>query len=234
MCFSLEASLVAGGGLVLLGGYCVAQTARAQAKLLVVAVVPLIFGLQQLSETVVWWGLGQGNPEVVRRSSLVFLFIALAFWPFWFPLTTALLEERPVWKRAFLLGALASTAWFWILYFPLLLGSKDVLEVRVEHHSIHYEYGTLPIYRYVPRGLLRVLYFVSVAAPLALGGKALRGGWPLGLLLLASVVTSVLLFDYAFISVWCFFAAGLSAYLVYMLHGLRRDIGTAGGENRFS
>ena len=210
-------------GLVLLGGYCVAQTARAQTNLLVLAVVPLIFGFQQLSEAVVWWGLGQGDPELVRRSSLAFLFIALAFWPFWFPLTTALLERRPAWKRAFLLGALASTVWFWVLYFPLVRGPAWLLAVRVEHHSIRYDYGALPIYHYVPRGLLRGLYFFSIVAPLALGGKALRVGWPLGLLLLASGAAAVLLFDYAFVSVWCFFAALVSAYVVYLLHGLRRE-----------
>ncbi len=39
-----------------------------------------------------------------------------------------------------------------------------------------------------------------------------------GIIILTSVVVSKLLFDYAFISIWCFFAAVLSLYIIYMLH----------------
>lgn len=38
-----------------------------------------------------------------------------------------------------------------------------------------------------------------------------------GVLILGSVIVSTLAFGYAFVSIWCFFAALLSAYLVVRL-----------------
>jgi hypothetical protein len=181
------------------------------------AAVPIFFGLQQISEGFVWLGADPYTGTIeARGASLVFLFFALAFWPFWFPLLTAVMEPQPTRKRIFIALSVLATFWFWVLYFPLL--TDQVLWVpKVVHHSVQYEYE-VPIHRLTGKPLLRLLYFLSVALPPILGTE--NWGRIPGLVLGASALVAVAFFDYAFISVWCFFAAGLSSYCVVLFYRL--------------
>lgn len=219
MCFSAEASFAAGAVLIPAGGYCVAAALKKRPTLLPLALVPIFFGVQQISEGFVWQGLHHDDPATVRPASLVFLFFALAFWPFWFPLVSAATETSPRKRRAFTVLAVASAAWFGVFYLPILTGPESLLSTRIVHHSIRYDYPGLAVYQYVPRPLLRVLYFLCVAVPLALGSESSLGRVP-GLVFAASAVLSAVVFEYAFVSVWCFFAAVLSAYLAWMFYTL--------------
>jgi hypothetical protein len=214
MCFSAQASFAAAAVLVPAGAYCLRGAARNDPAGLPLAAVPLLFAAQQTSEGVVWLALDRSDAALARSASLVFLFFALAFWPFWLPLLTAVAEPRPRRRRALVAFAVLSTAWFWVLYFPLLAGPESLLSTRVVGHSIQYAYPDLAVYRYVPRPLLRVLYFLTVAAPPALGARP-WGRTP-GLVFAGSALAAALLFEHAFVSVWCFFAAALSAYLCYV------------------
>jgi hypothetical protein len=63
-----------------------------------------------------------------------------------------------------------------------------------------------------------VLYLLSVVVPVVLGPRVV-GPFPLALLL-GSAVLAAALFDYAFVSVWCFFAAALTGYLCVLFHRL--------------
>jgi hypothetical protein len=87
------------------------------------------------------------------------------------------------------------------------------------HHSIQYDYPDLAIYRYVDKTPLRVLYFLFVALPPLLGSET-WGRIP-GLVLGASALLTVLVFEYAFVSVWCFFAALMSIYCCVVFYRLR-------------
>ena len=68
------------------------------------AVIPVIFGVQQFLEGMVWRGIAAGNAEMTRRYSAFFLFFALSFWPFWMPFVSLTMEKR-LWKR-FVMGFL--------------------------------------------------------------------------------------------------------------------------------
>jgi hypothetical protein len=118
---------------------------------------------------------------------------------------------------------LIATGWFWVLYFPLVSGPDSLLAVRVVQHSIRYDYPDLEVYQYIPRTLLRVLYVLTVALPMALGG----GSWGRvpGLILAASALVTLGLYEYAFVSVWCFFAAVMSVYLVHVVRHLPGTVG---------
>ncbi len=214
MCFSAEASFAIGAALVPAGGYCVAAAVRKRPRLLPLALVPLFFGMQQIGEGFVWVGLHRGDHSLVRSASMVFLFFALAFWPFYFPLQTALTESKPRKRLVFGLIAAAALGWFFVLYLPIISGPDSVLTTHVVQHSIHYDYAGLPVNRYVPQTLLRVFYFLCVAIPMAMGSESL--GRAAGLAFGASAVVAVLLYDYAFVSVWCFFAAALALYLCWL------------------
>lgn len=217
MCFSAEASFAVGAALVPAGAYCIGAAALKKPSYLGLAVVPLMFGIQQISEGFVWHALHHRDIEATRSSSLVFLFFALAFWPWWFSVVTAIMEPQPLRKWIFAVLGLLTTVWFWLLYYPLVTAQVS-FETKELHHSIQYLYDDLPVYDYVSRTPLRLLYFLSVALPPLIGSE--NWGRLPGLVLGASAVVAVILFDYAFVSVWCFFAAALSIYLAVVFYRL--------------
>jgi hypothetical protein len=218
MCFSAEASFAVGGALVPAGLYCVRTAWVKNASLIPVAVIPLACATQQIAEGFVWLGLHTGDAARVRAGSLVFLFFALAFWPFWYAFLSAVLETRPGWRWLFAAFAALTTAWFWVLFYPLAAGPESLLSVEIVHHSILYSYPDLAVYRYVPRIVLRVLYLLSVVVPMLFGQRLF--GWVPGAVILASVILAGALFNYAFISVWCFFAAVLTTYTCVLFYRL--------------
>jgi hypothetical protein len=120
MCFSAEASFTVGGLLVPAGVYCVRAANYKNPRWLALAVVPIIFGIQQFSEGFVWLGLRWNGAQLTSEAALVFLFPALAGWPFWMPFMAWSMETQPVRQRLLLILTLLSTAWFWLLFFPLL------------------------------------------------------------------------------------------------------------------
>jgi hypothetical protein len=220
MCFSAEASFVVGGVLVPAGVYCIYSAIVKKPSYLGLAVVPLCFGIQQISEGFVWHALDHGDSTDTRTPSLVFLFFALAFWPWWFSLATALMEPLPG-RRWILVGlTVLTTVWFWVLYYPLLMGPASLLTTQVApgHHSIQYLYENLAVYSYVDKMPLRVLYFLSVALPPLVGSE--NWGRIPGLVLGATAIAAAILYDYAFVSVWCFFAAVLAIYCCVLFYRL--------------
>ena len=216
MCFSPEASFAVGGALLPAGAYCLRTAAKKNPRHLPLAFLPIALGAQQIAEGFVWRGLQADDPVQTRTASLAFLFFALAFWPFWWPFVAAILDTRPRFKRTWIALAIACSGWFWILFYPLLVGPDSLLSTEIVHHSIRYAYPDLAVYQYVPRPILRVLYLIAAVLPMALG-SAEFGRLP-GLMLLASVVVAAVSFDYAFVSVWCFFAAVLSSYLCVLFY----------------
>jgi hypothetical protein len=220
VCFSAEASFAVGGALIPAGAFCIGAAWLKKPSYLGLAAVPLFFGIQQVSEGFVWNALHHGDAAQVRSTSLFFLFFAVALWPFWFPFLTTIMEPQPARKWIFAAITLAASAWFWILYFPLLVGPDALLTTRIEHHSIQYEYPDLAIYETIPKLPLRLFYLLSVALPPMFGSE--NWGRIPALVLGASAAIAALVFDYAFVSVWCFFAAVLAIYLCVVFYRLPR------------
>lgn len=219
MCFSADVSLTVGAALLPAGAYCTRQAWVKDPSYLALAVIPLVFGIQQISEGFVWMGMLSNDQDLVRSASLVFLGFALVFWTFWIPLSASFIENRPRIKRAY--QGLAGAGLFFglLLYLPLFIHSADRLTTTVHFHSIAYDFSTLPLFRILPSSIWQMFYLAIVSVPLLMVGK----GVPLklfGVLIAISAVLSQLAFWYAFYSVWCLFAAGLSACLVYIFHNL--------------
>jgi hypothetical protein len=219
VCFSATASFTVGGALLPAGAYCVGAALRKRPSYLGLAVVPLVFGIQQISEGFVWLALDHKQDEAVRAGSLVFLFFALAFWPWWFSVAGALIEPNSRRRWLFVYAACFTTVWFWLLYYPLVTGDHALLRTTTVHHSIFYDYYDLPIYDYnVARPVLQLLYVASVGLPMALGSVS-WGRFP-ALVLAATAAVSAVVYYYAFVSVWCFFAAVLSLSLCVLFYWL--------------
>jgi hypothetical protein len=112
------------------------------------------------------------------------------------------------------------TLGIWIgssLYSPIVSDPDRFLSVYVRHHSIRYDFTSIPVLQVVPEPLMRALYAVTIVTPLLLGDRGLK---VFGAVVFVSLVVSQIFFAYAFALVWCLFAAVLSAYLVGYARGL--------------
>ena len=220
MCFSAGASFAAGSVLIPAGVYCIRRGMLCNRNWLWLAITPVVFGIQQFCEGFVWRGLQQGDPARVRAASLAFLFFALVFWPVWTPLTAIFFDGRLHRKKSVVLAtvAVATLVASSLVYVPLLLHADDRLRVDVALHSIRYQFESLLAFSGVPRAFWQIAYVVVATLPfLASRQRPLR---IFGLFIAVSSIAAQLAFWYAFVSVWCAFAAALSAWLCLLFRAL--------------
>jgi hypothetical protein len=216
MCFSAAASFTTSGLLLPVGILWLRKARKIKRGYEPIAAFPLLFGIQQAFEGLVWLSLG-GNESIDGHTvALVYLFFAYVLWPFLVPLSAWRIEQGLVRRRLLLLLSLSGLAFGVLLYFPLLL-DPDALQFRPVHSSIVYD-TALVFDAMVPRSAGRVIYALLVAVPLILSG--VRKVRFFGAIVLASMFLSALVFEYAFASVWCFFAALISVYIVQLMNAL--------------
>jgi hypothetical protein len=251
MCFCAEASLAASAVLIPAGGYCLTTAWQKAPRLWPLAAVPVLFGIQQFAEGLVWIGLERQDDALIAWGARAFLFFALALWPFWFVFAGAVLETRPNRRRFLMLATIAASGWLWFVYLPVALADHGGLTVQVVRHSIFYDYYRTGVFQVVSPTVVRLLYLASVVLPLLVvrlpqvgepakgsAGTSPRVGaarnwsesvrrWRWGIGIAASAAVAAWMFDYAFISVWCFFAAILSGFLVSEFHRLRAGRGAS-------
>lgn len=218
MCFSATASFAAGAVLIPAGAYCIRNAVARDRRYLGLAVIPVVFGLQQVCEGLVWVGLGHDAPDLARGAAVAFLLFAHVFWPAWCPLSVRPLESRP-WARHALLAASCLAFFFGLLYLlPPVLRARDWLRPEILHHSLRYNLEWLDPFLGIPSRAWQLGYLGVVAAPLAVRGN--RRLTIFSLMVVASALIAHVLFAYAFLSIWCAFAAILSLWLCFLFHGL--------------
>ena len=225
MCFSPEASVTAAAVLFPAGIYCIKHALAKNPPFLCLAVVPVIFGVQQCAEGLAWLGLERDDPALAHAAGTVFLAFAFAFWPFWVPLCGLILEPpgptKPLCGGFAVLGLIGGLT----MYVPLLFDPAG-LQVQASHHSLHYEVESSPVFARVPLIYWEIVYIVIIAVPTLI---AKTSGVPLlGVALVVSAAITHVFFGHATVSVWCFFAAVLSLYLCYAFRQMPAAIGVGG------
>ena len=181
----------------------------------------LVFGLQQISEGIVWTGIHHHDADLVRTSSLFYLFFALAFWPFWIPFCVTFMEDRPKVKYFLTAITVFGLAFGAVLFGPLVVSGGAGLRADVIHHSLFYNLRDLPPFNRAARFLWQGVYIALMFCPFVIGSPDRRFTL-FGILLAAATVISHFVFWYAFVSVWCFFAAFLSLQLCYIFYRLEQ------------
>lgn len=219
MCFSATASFTAAALLVPAGIYCAKKATPLSKPYWAIGLFPLLFGVQQALEGLVWLALESNDPQSIRYSALGFMLFSHFFWLFWVPIASAVLEPRGLKRNIFLALAIFGGLYGASMYLPLLV-QANWLTVNLVQHSISYE-AQLIYDGYVPRLALRVLYAVIVLSALLFSSD--RYIRLFGILIAISVVVATVFFGYAFISVWCYFAALLSLYVLYMMRRITRE-----------
>lgn len=211
MCFSAPASF-AGAAIISAIGVA-AQTKVSKRAQRLFAVIPFLFGFQQLAEGMLWVTLGSASYPVLQDIvTYIFLVTALVIWPVMVPLSVRMMEEVKIRKKiltALLVsGCLLSAVYaFCLLYY----------DVFPQINSFHIEY----IYN-VPQTLMTVafvFYLITTIAPFFV--SSVRRMWVFGALIAVSCIVTGIFFSQFLTSVWCFFAAFISIIIYWILHGVK-------------
>lgn len=213
MCFSATASFTAGAILIPAGLYSLNRAFRSDKSYLALAAFPLLFGIQQLFEGPLWLALeGQSGISITAMSN-GFLFFAYFLWPFFVPLSALLIEKNKVRRSLFFTLSVVGFIFGATLYIPLLI-NPEWESVSLANHSILYD-PALIYDGIVPRLAIKAFYATIVAISLLF--SSVRTVQIFGVMIFLSVIGSAIFFMYAFVSIWCFFAAILSAYIIYII-----------------
>lgn len=196
MCFSPEGDL-AGGLVVTAIGIDACRHLRGRNNLLLLAATPLVLGLHQIDESLVWWGLQGHVPHLAGRIAMwIYLVIALVVVPVLVPTAIWILEPT------------ARRRWSIVPFVVLGVGVGAVLleamlrgPVTVTLGSYHLAYSIG-----LRHGLLIIgLYVVATC------GSLLASGYKdiviFGFANLVVVIILARLTADGFASLWCFYAA---------------------------
>lgn len=209
MCFSATASFASSAVIGVIGIGTLVRTRHRNEWLF--ASIPLLFALHQFAEGAVWLGLtGDGVLGAVKPWGFAYMLYAQGLLTLLIPLSVWLIEPDRTRRRMvlpfLLLGAAMTLYMLWALVtFPTA--------IYVEDHSV--------VYRNAASSHLwiAVLYVIATCGALFFSGY--RYIVALGAVNLAGVLLTIWFKQYAFTSVWCAYAAVVSA-LVYVHFSRRR------------
>ena len=197
MCFSATASFVAGAALSATGAVTLKKAKNKRD--VPFAAIPLLFGVQQGIEGLVWLSLGYGTPFFNQVTSYAFMFVAYVFWPTFVPLAIRSLETDPNRKQILaVFQGLGAGVSLYLLYFMV---SHPVIS-HIVNKSIVYpipaEYGPL----------IMGLYLLATCVSCFFSSNKIINIF--GMLIAVSFGAAYYFYTASFVSTWCFFGAILS------------------------
>ena len=202
MCFSATASFAAGTTLSAVGALTVRKS---QGKVeLPLALVPILFGVQQFSEGFLWVSLRDDLPTLRLWTTYIFSMFSHVFWPAFVPLAILLIERNRR-RRTSLVAfqMIGLGVGLYLLYFIV----RYPVVARVEGRSIFYDSPHFFI------GAVLVAYFLATCISGLFSSHRCVNVF--GVLAFTLAVVAYEVSVKTFVSVWCFFAAVLSL-LVYV------------------
>ena len=208
MCFSATASFAAGAALLAIGTVTFSRAERRPE--LPFAAIPFFFGLQQILEGIVWLTFRFDAPLLNPVATNAYSFFSHVFWPIYVPFAALALEAVP-WRRRVLHAFLAigTLAGLYLMVnmirFPI---TSKVTGAHIEYASAHFYVGVV-MGSYLAGTCLSML-FSSHRFVIVFGGAALL-----------SFIAVYQIYTLWFISVWCFFAALLSALVYFHFRAFR-------------
>lgn len=202
MCFSATASFTAGA--FLLGIGTLTLRAVRSPREFPFAAIPLLFAVQQLIEGVIWLTFSREAPLLNVVMTYAYSFFSHVLWPIYVPLAVLLIEP-PGWRRqalaAFLVAGLGVGLYLLVMLLAFPVVSRPTGQ-HVEYVSPHFFVA-----------VAMTLYLLSTSVSLVLSTHRIVRLF--GALALVSFGIAYAFYAVWFISVWCLFAALLSA-VVYL------------------
>jgi hypothetical protein len=202
MCFSATASFIAGVSLSVLG---VATVKKAERKAEIpFAMIPLLFGVQQIIEGMLWLSFRFDAPLLNVIMTYVFTLFSHVLWPIFVPFSIGLMETV-AWRKK-VISAFQITGIAVGLY-HLYVIVKFPVTSEVNGHIVYVS----PYFNKVP---VLVLYLAATCVGAFFSSHKIINIF--GALALLLFMVAYWFYTVAFFSVWCFFAAILS--VVIYLH----------------
>lgn len=209
MCFSASANFV---GSAVLGAIGVATLAEVKHRReLLFAAMPCLFALHQFTEGFVWLGLDHTlKPMVAHDAGAAYILYAQGLLPFLLPLSVFLIEPTRRKRMRMLgfcmLGALLSVYILWgLIAYPV--------EIYQRGHGIVY------FNQVSTTTLIAMLYIIATCGALFFSGFRLLV--ILGWLNLIGLLIVMLVRRYEFTSIWCAYAAVVSAIIYFFFRRSR-------------
>jgi hypothetical protein len=202
MCFSATASFIAGVSLSVLG---VATVKKAKRKVEIpFAMIPLLFGIQQIIEGMLWLSFRFEAPLLNVTMTYVFILFSHVLWPIFVPFSIGLVETVSWRKKVISVFQITGIAvGLYLLYFIV----RFPVTSEVNGHIVY----VVPYVKEHP--VLEFYLAATCVAPFFSSYKIIN---IYGVLALLLFMVAYWFYTVAFFSVWCFFAAILS--VVIYLH----------------
>lgn len=208
MCFSATASFIAGVALVATG-LVTARFVRRPAEM-PYALIPALFGIQQLIEGTLWLTFPDVAPFLNTVLTYAYSVFSHVLWPIFVPIAVYFLETVAWRRKALLVTAAGGTiVGLYLLYFLIRL------PIVAEAATGHIDYVSPHFYIQI----VMVLYILGTCvSPLLSSHRWVR--W-FGVAAIVSFAAAGAFYRTWFISVWCFFAAAMS--VMVLMYFLRRS-----------
>jgi len=205
MCFSATASFTASA--VLIGTGIVAIKKMESPRMLAFASGPILFGLQQFFEGVLW--LTFSNPDLLSwQAPTIYLFTIFAqiIWPLWAPFAIWSMEPHPLRKKV-----ISHFLWIGVVRSAFIIYWLFAYDLSATIDSNHIIYSI----EFPWEWFRRVLYFLATVVPFFL--SSLRWMKLFGAALVVSLILTWGFYTLYVASVWCFFGALLSVLVLLVI-----------------
>lgn len=216
MCFSAGASF-AGGVIISSIGIATVRKARKSSQI-VFASIPLVFGLQQFAEGLLWLTLPDPDPQFYYLRNIgtyIFIITAQVIWPLMIPFSVLLMEKdarrRKILIYLLIFGATVSA------YYAIC---QLFLHVNARIEGYHVLYKTD-----FPESLSNpvfIVYLIATIGPLFV--STLKKMRIMAVLMMLSCLLTILFCKEYLTSVWCFFAALISLVIYWIISDSERAV----------
>lgn len=211
MCFCAAASFTAGGVLSLLGVATLKLTKRREEVFF--AMIPLLFGLQQFIEGLLWLSFQLEGKLLNVVMTYVFLLFSHVLWPVFVPFSIGFMETVP-WRKKVIRGfqLTGSAVAVYLLYFIV----RYPINAEIREHIVY----VFPHFHIPP---VLVLYIAATCLSALFSSQHVVNLF--GALAFVLFLVAFWFYYVAFFSVWCFFAAILSVviYLHFQFRNAQRS-----------
>lgn len=207
MCFSAVASFAGAAVLTTVGVLSIRKVTKP--SLLLFASIPVFFGIQQFVEGIVWMSLP--NPAYhfyTKIATILFFVFADLFWPVIVTLSLLFMETVKVRRRV--LWVLLGLGSVLVLYNAYCLVFFTVTpEIMVHHIRYNIDFPmSLRVY-------VTLVYIVVTVTSFFV--SSIKRTHLMGFMVLLSLWVTYFFYRQYLISVWCFFAALMSAMIYWIL-----------------